>query len=450
MAINERQLALDVLIEIYDKQGYSNLSLYKMLPQGRGNQRQKNSFVTALVYGVVERDITLEYVINSYIKKPFQKLDLEIQLILKMGFYQLLYLDGVPENAAVDESVKLCYYVKKVSAKGFVNGVLRSFLRDGKKLVIRESDDLKSLSIAYSCPLWLIQKWVQEYSYEQTKKFLQASLGRPPLCIRVNTLKTNSQILGEQLKQKQIHVEENQYLKNCFSIFNTGNLERISQFRQGEFYVQDIASQLCAALVDPKPGERVFDICAAPGSKSFTMAQLMQNQGEIISFDLYDHKLKLIEDGAKKLGITNITARKGDGRIYYSDLGTADRVLCDVPCSGLGIIRRKPEIKYKPKEAIDVLPEIQYEILQNASRYVKPGGRLVYSTCALNKAENQNVANRFLQEHEEFLPEILPEELKMFGILEKNMLTLMPQFLNSDGFFIAVFQRKGDLSKESI
>lgn len=444
MAANERQLALDILMEIYEKQGYSNLSLTKMLPQGRGKQRQKNSFVTALVYGVVERDITLEYAISQYSKKSFQKLDLEIQLILKMGFYQLLYMSGVPENAAVDESVKLCYYVKKVSAKAFVNGVLRNFLRDGKKFVIRESDDLKGLSIAYSCPLWLVEKWVKEYSYEHTKKLLQASLGRPPLCVRVNTLKSSAKKLVGELREKQIDVKESDYLEDCLLISNTGNLERISQFREGDFYVQDTASQLCVKLLNPQPGERIFDICAAPGSKSFTMAQLMENKGEILAFDLYDHKLKLIEEGAEKLGITNITVQKGDGRVYCDRLGTADRVLCDVPCSGLGIIRRKPEIKYKLQEEIAGLPETQYEILKNASRYVKQGGRLVYSTCALNKEENQQVAKRFLAENPDFLPESISEEWKDKGILEENMLTLLPEYMDSDGFFIAVFCRRQD------
>ena len=442
MVKNEQQLALDVLLDVYRNSSYSNLSLNKLLPKGRGKQAKTNAFVTALVYGVIERDLTLEYLMNQYSKKSCQKLDLEVALILKMGFYELLYLNSIPDNAVVNECVNLCYAVKKVSAKGFVNGVLRGFIRDGKRLTIREPDDLKSLSIAYSCPLWLVQKWTAEYSYEQTKKLLQCSMGRPPLTARVNTLLTTDEALTAALKQRGIHVTPSRCLEHALELTHTGNLEQIPEFQAGHFYIQDLSSQFCAKLADAQPGERVFDLCAAPGSKSFTMAQTMDNQGELLAFDLYDHKLELIQKTADKLGIRNLIVKKGDAGAYNEALGLADKVLCDVPCSGLGIIRRKPEIKYKPQTELDQLPPIQRRILDNAARYVKTGGRLIYSTCSLNRAENQDIAAAFLAEHLHFAPLSIPSTLQGRALIEDNMATFLPQFMNSDGFFVALFTRK--------
>lgn len=436
---NERQLALEILLKIYRDKGYSNLTLSKMLSRNDGLNQ---AFITALIYGVIERDLTLAHVIGQYSKQKIEKLDLEVLLILKMGLYQLLYMDSVPDNAAVDESVKLCYDTKKVSAKGFVNGILRNFIRDGKKLRIQQTDDLKSLSIAYSCPLWLVQKWTEEYSYEVTKRFLQASIGRPPLTIRVNTLKTTTEELCQKLMQKHIQVTVSPDIENCLILDKTKSLEQLEAFQNGLFYVQDIASQICVKLAQVKPNTRVFDMCAAPGSKSFTMAQYMQNQGELFSFDLYEHKLQLIEKTAQRLGISNLRVQRQDACQYNAKLGQADTVLCDVPCAGLGIIRRKPEIKYKSKQEIEKLPEIQYQILSNSSSYVKSGGLLIYSTCSVNQEENQQVAQRFLKEHTDFMPVPIPEFMKGFGIIQEYQITLLPQFINSDGFFIARFKRK--------
>ncbi|MGI5958856.1 MAG: 16S rRNA (cytosine(967)-C(5))-methyltransferase RsmB [Massiliimalia sp.] len=440
---NERQLALQILLKVFGEGGYSNLVLSKMLPIPKDqSQQKKNQFITALVYGVVERDITLEYLISQYSKKPASKLDLEVALILKMGFYQLLYLDSVPDNAAVDESVKLCFFAKKSSAKGFVNGVLRSFVRDGKKLVIRERDDLKSLSIAYSCPLWLVRQWAEEYSYEEAKALVKASIGRPPLMIRVNTQKTSAQELLETLQKEGVQGTPSPYLENCLMLEHTGNLQQLNSFQQGEFYVQDLASQCCAKLAGVKPGDRVFDLCAAPGGKSFTMAQYLQGEGELVSFDLYPHKLQLIEKTAQKLGLNCISVQEQDACIYDPKLGTAQVVLCDVPCAGLGIIRRKPEIKYKSPESFEDLPALQLEILENGARYVQTGGRLVYSTCSVSRRENNQVADEFLRRHPEFEPVMIPKEFENRGLVEGNQITFLPRYMDSDGFFTALFCKK--------
>lgn len=439
MVKNEQQLTLDILLDVYENKGYSNLSLNKLLPKGK--MSNKNGFITAVVYGVIERDLTLEYIINMYSKKKCDKLDVEIVLILKMALYQLLYMNSIKDNAVVNECVKLCHYKKKVSAKGFVNGILRSFIRDGKKIVIKEKDDIKSLSIAYSCPESLIKKWCNEYSYDIAKSILKASIGRPPLTIRVNTLKTDIDSLIELLSKKDIKCEKISYLDNCLNLSNTKSLEKLKEFNDGLFYVQDLSSQFCAYLVNAKPNDTFFDLCSAPGSKSFTVAQYMQNKGKILSFDLYEHKLELIEKTAHKLEIDNITVLKSDASVYNEKLGLADCVLCDVPCAGLGIIRRKPEIKYKSLDDIKDLPIIQKKILQNGSRYVKKGGRLIYSTCSLNICENQNVAKEFLDNNKDFKPVDLTDILKDKALVENNMATFLPHFMDSDGFFVAVFEK---------
>jgi len=267
-------------------------------------------------------------------------------------------------------------------------------------------------------------------------------MGRPPLTARVNTLLTTDEALTAALEQRGIHVTPSRYLEHALELMHTGNLEQIPEFQAGHFYIQDLSSQFCAKLADAQPGDRVFDLCAAPGSKSFTMAQTMNNQGELLAFDLYDHKLELIQKTADKLGIRNLAVKKGDAGAYNEALGLADKVLCDVPCSGLGIIRRKPEIKYKPQTELDQLPPIQRRILDNAARYVKTGGRLIYSTCSLNRAENQDIAAAFLAEHPNFAPLSIPSTLQGRALIEDNMATFLPQFMNSDGFFVALFTRK--------
>lgn len=439
MIKNEQQIIFDILFEIYKNKGYSNLSLNKLLPKGKLSQ--KNNFITAVVYGVIERDISLEYIINTYSKKKIQKLDIEILLILKMGIYELLYMDSIKDNAVVNECVKLCYYVKKVSGKGFVNGVLRNFIRDGKTLKINEKDDIKSLSIAFSCPEWLIKKWSDEYSYDIAKSIIKSSIGRPPLTVRVNTLKTNVDTLVKSLGEKGIICEKIPYLDNAINLKNTKSLEKLDEFNNGLFYVQDLSSQFCAFLVGAKENQTVFDMCSAPGSKSFTISQYMNNKGEIYAFDLFEHKLSLIEKTAKKLGIDIIKVKKSDASVFDNALKKADCVLCDVPCAGLGIIRRKPEIKYKNQNDINALPKIQMDILQNASNYVKKGGRLIYSTCSLNKKENQDVATNFLNNNKSFKGVELSKILKDKALVEKNMATFLPQYMNSDGFFVAVFEK---------
>ncbi|MGN1418223.1 MAG: 16S rRNA (cytosine(967)-C(5))-methyltransferase RsmB, partial [Acutalibacteraceae bacterium] len=289
----------------------------------------------------------------------------------------------------------------------------------------------------YSCPDWLIHKWTHEYGKENTEELLKASVTKAETIIRVNTLRTDEATLKNILTEQGVACESGT-VENSLKISLSGKeLSRLPAFCDGLFHVQDTASQLCAVALGAKSGETVFDLCAAPGGKSFTIAQNMNNSGKVLSFDLYQHRAELIAKGAKRLGIDIITAQTGDASEYNEQIGLADKVLCDVPCSGLGIIRRKPEIKYKTQESLGELPDIQLKILKNGAQYVKKGGRLVYSTCTLSKAENEEVCLAFLKDNSDFYP-VKPLE----KISDENFVTLMPHTNNSDGFFVAAFERK--------
>lgn len=435
-----RQTALNLLIKAEKGQAYSNLALNAALSQSQLSA-QDRSFVTALFYGVLERKITLDYVIQQYSNLKLNKISFDILSVLRMGIYQLAFMDAIPDSAAVNESVMLAEYCRKKSAKGFINAVLRSFVRDNKQIVYPDSRELSFYySVRYSCPEWLVKKWISEYGAEQTEQILVNSLGRPPVTIRVNTLKITAESLLQQLREEKVKAKLHPMVQNCIIIEKSGDIERLSSYQQGLFYVQDIASQLCCLALAPQKGEHVLDLCAAPGGKSFTTALLMENTGSVESFDLYPKRTRLIETGAKRLEIGNIQVSTANANQFLPELVGSDRVLCDVPCAGLGVIRRKPEIKYKQPEDLKRLPEIQYSILQNASRYPKCGGVLLYSTCSLSLEENNQVAERFLAEHKNY--RLMPMTDTGYSEIDGNgMVTLFPDKNGSDGFFFARFQR---------
>lgn len=442
MTTNTRQIAYDTLMRVLKDGAYSNIAIDVAIKE---NQLDKAhvAFTSALFYGVLENSIKLDYVISKYSKKPPSSLDLEVLLILRMGIYQLLEFDRVPDNAAVDECVKLVAYARKASAKGFVNAILRSFLRDEKKIVLpdKEQDSLLYYSVQYSCPKWLLEQWQTQYSLEDAVELAKASLNRPPLTIRVNTLKTTTEKLIGYLENHGVQSVPHVYMDNCLEITHSGSIDKLAQYKQGLFYVQDVASQLCTLAVGAKQNEIVLDICSAPGSKAFTIAQDMENTGTIYAYDLFEHKVKLITMGAKRLGISNIKAEIKDGALFDETVPLAKRVLCDVPCSGLGIIRRKAEIKYKPYATLVELPELQGKILTNAARYVEVGGTLVYSTCTTNKKENEEVVLDFLKNNNCFEPLQFGEKLGKIVDSDGFYVTLLPHKNSSDGFFIATMTR---------
>lgn len=440
---NARLTALQALLRVDVEQGYSNLVLAQALKKANLEPRDA-AFSSTLFYGVLERRMTLDSVIAQYSKIPIRKISPDVLEILRMGIYQLCYLDKIPQSAAVNEAVKLTRSCKKEKAAGFVNGILRSFLRDGCALRLPEGcTPQERLSLEYSCPVWLIRMWQKHYGEQNTQQLLQSLSGRPPLTARLNLLRGPEEQLLENLTKTGIQARVIEGIPGAVELEHTGAIEKNSCFQRGDFHIQDLASQLCCLALAPQPGERVIDVCSAPGGKAFTLAELMQNRGELLAFDLYASKVGLIQEGAKRLGLSIIKAAVRDASKPDSSLPKADRVLCDAPCSGLGIIRRKPEIRYKTPDSLDSLPNLQYLILCSSAQLVREGGTLVYSTCTLNSKENSKVADRFLQEHPEFAPHpiVFPAGIQRNQWEPEHQCTLMPHLHGTDGFFISAFKR---------
>ncbi len=428
-----RELTVNALLKM-EASGYSNL-VFDALCREHSLSKQETAFAAALFYGCMERMLTLDEMIGRFSSVPVKKLDRTILQLLRIALYQVFYME-TPDSAAVNESVKLAKRMGKPRLSGFLNGVLRAALRDRNRALRAPEEPFAALSFAYSCPQPLIRMWDKHYGRERTVQMLEASLGQPPLFIRVNTLKTSAQELMGKLAQEGIEAKRHPSLENCLQLFHAGAVEKSACFQQGLFHVQDASSQICVQALGAKPGERILDVCAAPGGKSFTIAQEMENTGELFSLDLYEHRTALIREGAKRLGIRNLHAQARDASGYDPALGPADRVLCDVPCSGFGIIRRKPEIKYKALDEVKNLPQIQYKILETSANYVKAGGILLYSTCTLSHHENEKVADRFLREHPEFSPSPFAGE----DAGNPGRRTLFPDG-GHDGFFLQRFIR---------
>ncbi len=431
-----RQAAFDVLLKM-NKGAFSNVSLDAALSSGIKDARER-ALASMLVYGVTERRLTLDALIKPCLDRPMKKMKADVLTVLRMGVYQLFYTDRIPVSAAVNESVNLAKKNGCAYAAGLVNAVLRKVHSRG--LVLPECEnEIERMSIEFSCEEWIVKMLAERYGEENTRGILSSSLEARPITLRVNTVKTNTKALLEQLDKEGIKAVA--IGKNAVRIEKTGApMEKLPSFRKGMFHVQDKACQLCCAALDVKSGNTVFDLCAAPGGKSFTIAQMMGNYGTVKSFDIYPHKTELIDEGAHRLGLNIIQSCVADATVYRASLRKADRVLCDVPCSGFGIIGAKPEIKYKKEQEVAELPDIQYRILENAASYLADGGRLVYSTCTLNPAENEEVCNRFLKEHTDFIcvdPSSSAGENK-----SGEYVTLLPHKDGCDGFFFAAFERK--------
>ena len=431
-----RQTAFEILNRIQKDNSYSNLVLDSFLDKSELPQIEK-SFASALVYGVIERLITLDYELSLYLKQPLKKLKPQVLTVLRMGAYQLLFMDKVPASAAINESVKLTKKNGVSFASGLVNAVLRKISSDG----ITETDNI---FVKYSVPKWLCDLWIKDYGSENAVKLLEATFGSVETTVKVNTLKTDVKQLKKFLADEGFEADDSQLVDNALVVSGSGALHKTKAYQDGLFHVQDLASQLCCRALDVKENDIVFDICAAPGGKSFTLAQNMNNSGKIYSMDLYPQRINLIKNGAERLGISNIEATVNDGEKFNEKLPRADKILCDVPCAGLGVIRKKPEIRYKSLAEVDNLPELQYSILCISAEYLKNGGTLIYSTCSLNKAENEFVIDKFLSEHSNFETFTVLPELKRHA--EKtDYISLMPHLHGCDGFFIAGLRKIKDV-----
>lgn len=432
-----RKTACETLLRIFKDGAYSNLTLSAALRAGELSGAD-SAFASALVYTTVERQITVDYNLSLYLKQPLKKLRPEVCTVLRMGAAQILFMDKVPDSAAVNESVRLIKQNKKVSyASGLVNAVLRKVSQNGLCLPPKDSADYRS--VLYSVPQWLVTLWSEAYGAEEADRIMASCFGGTDTCIRVNTLRTTADALAQRLTAEGVAVQRCDLLPDALILQKCGAPEKLTAFREGLFHVQDIASQLCCKALDAKPGQTVYDVCAAPGGKSFTLAQCMENTGGLYAYELHPHRIQLIEQGARRLGIANLHSGQWDAGVFDTNRPKADRVLCDVPCAGLGVIAKKPEIRYKKPEDIDKLPDLQYNILCISSQYVKENGILVYSTCSLNPAENEAVCQRFLQLHPQF------HTLPILGEADKretdNMVTLLPHRTGSDGFFITAFTK---------
>ena len=428
---NARQVALDALNKINFKGGYSNIVVDNMINTASLDSRD-SAFATMLVYGVLERLITLDHIISKYSNIPLSKIELSVLQILRLGIYQIICMDSVPDRAAVSESVELSKYVKKSKASGFINAVLRNCIRHKNTLLdfSEVKNTVQRLSLTYSCPLWLTKMWINDYGEDKTESFLKSSLGQAPTFARVNTLKTTVKELIESLSNEGIKACEHKF-ENCIILKNPSAAIKSDAFKEGMFHIQDLASQICVKYADIKPFSTVIDVCSAPGGKAFTAAQYMNDSGKLLAFDLHEKRVKLIREGAIRLGISCIEANVGDATVFNKKIPLVDTVLCDVVCSGLGVIRRKPETKYKNPQDIKRLPEIQLKILQNVSKYVKIGGNIIYSTCTVNRQENEGVVEAFLKENANFT----------YADDEEKCITLFGNDNNSDGFFMCKCKR---------
>lgn len=406
---SSRLIAFEALYKIFYDNAYSNIALDKAIRDVESDK----AFISALVYGVCERRITLDYFIEKYVtSKPKPK----IMTILRMGAYQLLFMDKVPSSASINESVKLTKDINQSYYSSLVNAVLHKIDRD------RAMPD--DLSVKYSVPKNLINMWVKQYGKDVVEDFLPYVNDRPPIFAVPNTIFVNKEELQYELLCENIECE---VVGDIVMITSPFDLNKSIAFKNGLFHIEDLSSYECALSLGAKAGDVVLDMCSAPGGKAFTIAEKMGNKGKIYAFDLHRHRVNQIEQGAKRLGIDIIEATINDATVFNNNLPKADKILCDVVCSGFGIIRRKPEIRYKNLDSIAQLPAIQLQILETSSRYLKNNGTIIYSTCTLNKKENEKVVNAFIDNNSDFTL-----------ISEK---TTFPSQYGGDGFYVAVIKK---------
>ena len=430
-----RLTAVKLLDKTFRSGSYSNIQLGNTLSRSDMEQRDK-AFCSALYYGVIERRITLDHIISGLSSRPLNKLDSIILNILRCGLYQILYMESIPDSAAVNESVLLAKKAGKTSASGMVNAILRNFLRRDKKFDLPgKPGSIGRLSVEYSAP----EEMVRELMENNALSLLDPDIRKDTVYIRRNPLRCTSDLLcdtlGGVVGKENINSMED-ILPGCFAVKGGGDIIRTKAFEAGYFHVQSFESQFCCKAVSPESGDIVYDMCAAPGGKTFTMAEYSPG-GEIWSSDLHEKRVKLIKDGAGRLGLENIKASPRDASKFDESLPQFSKILCDVPCSGLGVIRSKPEIKYKSISDFAGLPQIQYDIAHNAVRYLRPGGILVYSTCTVRKAENGDVCDRLLSECPELEPVTLPE---LPGVGPCSRMDFLPE-MYGNGFFVAKFRK---------
>ena len=434
---NARKAALTALEKCRRMDAWSDAVLGSVMDSERLSGPDRG-LAAALCYGVMQNRMLLDALISRFSTVPLSKIEPKVLDILRISAYQLVFLDRIPASAAVNEAVKLCKAQSAGRAAGFVNAVLRKISAGDRTLP--EGNGAEALSLRFSHPLWLVRLYLERLGPDETEQLLRSQNGVTPACLQVNSLRSDADALTEKLQSRGLSPTRHPFLPDCLLLAHPGTITEIPEFSDGIFYVQDAAAKLAVLAAEPKPGQRILDCCAAPGGKSFAAA-ILSGGAAILSCDLHENKLKRIRDGAERLRLDCISTRAMDARFFAPELEEQfDLVLADVPCSGLGVIRKKPDIRDKDPERFADLPGIQTAILENVSRYVAPGGTLLYSTCTVRREENEAVASAFLAAHPDFSAEdyVLPGGLESSG----GMLQLWPHCHGTDGFFICKMRKQ--------
>lgn len=436
-SVNTRELILGILMEVSKENGYSHLVIRSVLEKYQYLDKKERAFITRVSEGTIQRRIELDYIINQFSKVKVNKMKPVIRNILRMSVYQMKYMDAVPDAAACNEAVKLARKKGFSSLSGFVNGVLRNIGRNLASLTYpdEQTEPVLAMSVRYSTPEWLVRQWMDAYGMKCTRQMLAAFLTEAPITIRTNLNRITPDELKERLRKEGVTVEPldgGKYpkLSYAFAISDFDYLNGLSSFREGLFYVQDISSMMVAEYAAPQEGDYCMDVCAAPGGKSIHLAEKLAGTGMVDARDLTDYKVGLIQENIDRQQLANIKAKVWDATVLDEEsVDCADVLIADLPCSGLGVLRKKTDIKYRMSEKQqEELAALQRDILNVVCRYVKPGGTLIYSTCTIHKAENEDNVNWFVKEHPQY--ELL------------EMKQMFPEETLGDGFFIAKLMRK--------
>lgn len=441
--MNARAIALNILNEIYQEKAYANISLSRHLAKCSLSDQDRR-FVTELVYGTVKAGDTLLWILKKFVSRPLAKIEPVIVNILRLGIYQIVFMDRIPASAACNEAVNLAKQFSNPGSAKFVNGVLRNLIRQPEKYAMPTGNKAAEISVREQHPLWLVKKFIHTFGSEAALALCRFNNTNAPLVLRTNTLKTSRSELMNELAKSGCEVLPSALTPEGIICQSHPALNKLLPLQNGLAQVQDESSMLVAHVLDPQPGEFIIDTCSAPGGKTTHIAALMQNKGTIVAGDIYEHKLKLIKENSMRLGIDIIKTQLLDAR-KVGDLYTlkADRVLVDAPCSGLGVLRRKPDSRWnKTEELLGELPPLQLEILHSAARAVKTGGVLVYSTCTIMPEENQQVIEAFLAARPDFMLDDVHKYLPFKHKSKTKTLQLMPHIDHTDGFFIARLIRK--------
>lgn len=442
---NVRESALHILDSIEKNQSYSNLLLNNIIKKNHID-RKDVGLLTELTYGTLQRRMTLDYYLEPFLHKT-RKLEPWVKQLLRLTLYQMVYLDKIPDRAAIFEAVEIAKRKGHKGIAGMVNGVLRSIQREGLPSLEAIDNPVERLSIETSHPLWLVERWVNQLGFDKAKEMCEVNLTAPLQTARVNRTKASREAVMKMLLDEGFEVEESPIIPEAIKALK-GNLANSNAFKEGYITIQDESSMLVAYALGIEKDETILDACAAPGGKSTHIAEKLHLSGKVISLDLHDHKVKLIASNAKRLGLSNIETKALDSRKVHEHFAenSFDRILLDAPCSGLGVMRRKPDMKYtKKEEDIENLHRIQLDLLNSVTPLLKKGGIIVYSTCTVDEGENEQVIKTFLEDHDEFegdntFKERLPQAIQ--PLCRDYSLQILPQDFGSDGFYIAVLRKK--------